>query len=226
MDPLQLRENEIFSTLKRLKRYKFVVIGGYAVNAYTLPRFSVDCDIVVADGTESSRIGKVLLGLGYKNIKHDANSSAKFVRYDKTIADSFKVSLDILIGAVLDRQTNVYISANWVFKNSRIKLLKGKTIVEKLRVRIVDSDALFVMKMISCRSTDIRDIFMIAPIIEDRNWIREEISSRYNLDDRLRKVKAAVSSTDFRNGLQSVYGLIDDQTFKKSMKAIDSLDSF
>jgi hypothetical protein len=26
-----------------------VVIGGYAVNAYVLPRFSVDCDIVIRE---------------------------------------------------------------------------------------------------------------------------------------------------------------------------------
>jgi hypothetical protein len=43
---LQDREREIFETLNKIKKQNFVVIGGYAVNAYTLPRFSVDCDIV------------------------------------------------------------------------------------------------------------------------------------------------------------------------------------
>ena len=40
----QIREDEIFKTLKKILKYKFVLIGGYAVNAYTLPRFSIDCD--------------------------------------------------------------------------------------------------------------------------------------------------------------------------------------
>ena len=46
MEKLQLREKEIFETLKRINGIKFVVIGGYAVNPYTIPRFSVDCDLV------------------------------------------------------------------------------------------------------------------------------------------------------------------------------------
>jgi len=49
MELLQIREKEIFETLKKIKKSEFVVIGGYAVNAYTLPRFSVDCDIVIKD---------------------------------------------------------------------------------------------------------------------------------------------------------------------------------
>lgn len=47
IDLFSKREKEIFESLKVLKDKRFVVIGGYAVNAYTLPRFSVDCDIVV-----------------------------------------------------------------------------------------------------------------------------------------------------------------------------------
>ena len=49
MGMLQLREKEIFETLKQLKKFKFIIIGGYSVNAYTLPMFSVDCDIVIRD---------------------------------------------------------------------------------------------------------------------------------------------------------------------------------
>lgn len=49
MDMLQIREKEVFDTLKKIRECRFVLIGGYAVNAYTLPRFSVDCDIVVED---------------------------------------------------------------------------------------------------------------------------------------------------------------------------------
>ena len=49
MEKLQLREKEIFETLKKICKFKFVVIGGYAVNPYTIPRFSVDCDIVIKD---------------------------------------------------------------------------------------------------------------------------------------------------------------------------------
>ena len=58
MDLLQLREGEIFETLKKIRNFNFVLIGGYAVNCYTLPRFSVDCDIVVDNAEEAAKIGK------------------------------------------------------------------------------------------------------------------------------------------------------------------------
>jgi len=60
MELLQLRENEIFGALKKIKNQKFAVIGGYAVNAYTLPRFSVDCDIVTENKAETAEIAKEL----------------------------------------------------------------------------------------------------------------------------------------------------------------------
>ena len=62
---LQLREKEIFETLKKMSKFKFVIIGGYAVSAYTLPRFSVDCDIVVKDKEELKEIEEVLVNFCY-----------------------------------------------------------------------------------------------------------------------------------------------------------------
>ena len=56
MEQLQLREKEIFETLKKIKKSNFIVIGGYAVNAYTLPRFSADCDIVIKNRKELEEI--------------------------------------------------------------------------------------------------------------------------------------------------------------------------
>ncbi len=53
---LSMREKEIFETLKSLKSCNFVIIGGYSVNAYALPRFSVDCDIVIKDKSELEKI--------------------------------------------------------------------------------------------------------------------------------------------------------------------------
>ena len=66
-----LREKEIFETLKKIKDSEFVLIGGYAVTSYTLPRFSVDCDIVVDDVAYSKKIGKELeKGIPRTCIKH------------------------------------------------------------------------------------------------------------------------------------------------------------
>src|SRR3989338_5302685 len=130
MDMLQLREKEVFETLKKIKKYDFVVIGGYAANAYTLPRFSVDCDIVVENSFEAKRIEKELKKLGYKKEENNASLPyhGAFARYEKEIIKNFRVSFDLMIENVFDRHTQANFSAKWIFDNSAIRLLRGKTI--------------------------------------------------------------------------------------------------
>src|SRR3989344_4801548 len=179
---LLLREKEIFETLKRMGSFKFVIIGGYAVNAYTLPRFSVDCDIVVKDKKELKEIEEVLLNFGYVKEEINKNKTSyygDFLRLEKDIGDNIKVSIDILIKEVLDRQTKATFSADWIFDNSEIRTLRGKTITEELKLRIINLDALFILKFVSCRLTDIRDIFMLAPNIKDKEWINEEVFEKH-----------------------------------------------
>ena len=227
MDLLQIREKEIFEVLKKIKKHQFVVIGGYAVNTYTLPRFSVDCDIVVLDKKELEKIEKTLLKEGYKkNIEEKENVlyGSNFKRYEKYLINNFKVSLDVLVKEIFDRQTNVIFSAKWVFKNSEIKALKGKTIAGELKLMIINLDALFVMKMISCRSTDIRDLFMLAPNIKDKNWIKSEISSIYDFKNRFTKIKEKITSKEFKDGLQGVYGAIDERVFERHKKSIIAIE--
>jgi hypothetical protein len=219
---LQLREKEIFETLRKIERFNFVIIGGYAVNAYALPRFSVDCDIVVKDKKELEEIEDVLVSLAYKKEanKSQADYYGDFLRFEKDIGNGFKVSMDILIKEVLDRQTNVSFSADWIFDNSGIIALRGKTITEELKLRIINQDALFVLKFISSRSTDIRDIFMLAPNIKNKEWIKEEISKRYDFDKLFLKVREKIISKQFKDGLQGIYGFIDEPVFEKHRKAI------
>lgn len=223
MDMLQVREKEIFETLKKLNGLDFVVIGGYAVNTYTLPRFSIDCDIVIKDNFELLKIEKKLLEIGYKKDEESKKKTpyhGNFARYIKQIKKDFDVSVDILIKEVLDRQTNATFSSEWIFKNSKIELLKGKTILEELKIRIINIDALFVMKSISCRSTDIRDIFMIASNMKNKEWIKQEITSRYSFDDRFDKIKEKIESKQFKDNLQGIFGYIDNKIFEKHKKII------
>lgn len=228
MELLQLREEEIFETLKRIKDFRFVIIGGYAVNAYTLARFSVDCDIVVEGYSKLRKISKELKNLGYNKkdiIRLKLPYGGNFVRYEKKIKENFKVSFDILIEEVLDRQTNAIFTAEWIFKNSKIRELKGKTITEELKLRIINPDALIVMKSISCRTDDIRDVFMLITQVKNIDWIKEEIQKRYDFKDRVSKIKEKVNSKQFKDNLQGIYGYIDESIFKKHLLEINRLDS-
>ena len=222
---LQLREKEIFETLNKIRNCIFVLIGGYAVNAYTLPRFSVDCDIVVEDKAEAAKIGKELVKIGYVRATDTdfVQYHEDFLKYGKTIAKNFKVSVDILIKNVSDRFTRGLFSAEWIFKNSAVRVLKGKTIQEELRLRIIDPDALLVMKIVSCRTADIRDVFMLAPQAEDKHWIKQEISKRYDFMDRFKKILDKINSAEFKNNLQGVYGYVDKNVFEKHKKSFITL---
>ena len=226
MEQLPLREKEIFETLKRIKKSNFVVIGGYSINAYTLPRFSIDCDIVIKDRKELEKIGEALLELGYskeKNYFEEVPYGGNFERYEKELGKNFKVSMDILIGEVLDRETKARFSANWVFDNSGLRNLQGKTISEQLKLKIVNADALFTMKLISCRQTYIRDIFLLINSVKDKKWIKKEVFERFDLKNRLSTALDKINSKQFKDELQGVFGMVDDKVFERNKKLISEL---
>jgi len=218
-----IREQEIFNILKKIKECDFVLIGGYAVNAYTLPRFSTDCDIVIKDSNELNKIVKILINAGYKkdNPAGKFSYSRKFSRYEKILETNFSVSIDILIGDVSDRMTGAVFSAEWIFKNAIKNRLNGKTIIEELQLKILRIDALIVMKTISCRATDIRDIFMMLPKAKDDEWIKKEIKLRYNLNNRITKILEKIDSKQFKDGLSGVYGNIENKLFEKHRKILE-----
>lgn len=226
-DLFSLREKEIFNTLKELENCNFVIIGGYAVNAYALPRFSVDCDIVIKDNDESRIIEKKLLKIGYNKIlqKKELPYSGYFARYEKKLENNFLVSVDVLIKEVIDRNTKTRFSADWIFDNSSKLILKGKTIIEELKLRIINIDALLVMKIISCRPTDIRDVFMLLPNADNTEWIKSEISDKYDFNNRINKIIEKVNSKQFKDGLSGVYGRFDEKAFEKHKKALLNLQS-
>lgn len=219
-----LREQEIFKTLKQLKDFNFVIIGGYAVNSYALPRFSVDCDIVI-NKKEIHEIQKILLSIGYvdKNIPKEIPYSGSFSRYEKKLSNDFMVSMDVLIDKVTDRNTGAEFNSEWIFKNSEKRKLIGKTITENLQVKIVNIDALIAMKIISCRKTDIRDIFMMLPNSKDKEWIKSEVSSRTDFKERITKIINYVNSKQFKDGLSGIYGYFEIKVFEKHRKEINKL---
>ena len=228
MELLQLRERKIFETLKAIRNLKFAVIGGYAANAYALPRFSVDCDIVIEDNASLDKIERALKKIGYEKIgadKINAIYGGNFARYEKRLEHNFKVSMDVLVENVLDRQTNANFSAAWVFEHSSLQVLKGKTITESIKLHIINPDSLVVMKMASCRSTDIRDVFMLIPSVKDKAWIKEEVAKRCNFNERLRKIKEKITSSEFKDNLQGVYGFVDNAVFEKHKKMLLAMEN-
>ena len=126
-----------------------------------------------------------------------------------------EVSFDILIGTVLDRQTGAEFSADWVFTHSAMRLLRGKTITNDIKLKIVNCDALITMKFVSGRNTDIRDIFMLMPQAVNIEWISDEATMRCDFSARYKKIKDKIISPQFKDALQGVYGYVDKNVFEK-----------
>lgn len=210
---LELREREVLSTLEKIKNFNFVLIGGYAVNSYTQPRFSVDCDIVVRNKEEADKIGDFLAKEGY-NKKEDSFNlpySADFKCFVKQIND-IKVAFDLLINGVLDRRTNARFSADWIFENSEEREVIGKSIPIRFNARVASQEALMVMKIAAARKSDLRDVFMLAGSKIDWDFVNKWLKE-FNL--KAERLIDYISKEDFRDSLQGVFGKVDDQLFEK-----------
>jgi len=222
---LELREKVILSTLEKLKQLNIVLIGGYAINTYTQPRFSVDCDIVVMNKEEANKIRNVMEKEGYKEKKIDINIpySGEFLCLVKKV-DGYLIPFDILIGSVIDRDTKLKFPAEWIFQNSNVRTLIGKANTIKIDLRVADPEILIIMKLAASRKSDMRDIFMLLERNVDLVLILSELR-KYNLTGKLKRFKEYVTSNDFKDSLQGVFGKVDEKLFGKIIKKINNVEN-
>ena len=226
MDFLSLREREIFESLRELDGLKFAIIGGYAVNAYALPRFSVDCDLVMEDNKEAEKIVFLLQKRGYSLIMDSGtaeNYGGAFLRMAKILGENFKASFDLLIREVRDRRTGASFSAEWIFSHSRKRRLPGKTFPEFLDARVIDIDALIVLKLTASRRADLRDVFMLLPSARDFGFIRKEVSEKTDMQKALKRAAETILSEDFKKNLGGVYGFLDERVYQRHVSAFRRL---
>jgi len=208
---MQEREKIVLETLKKIPKRNVVLIGGYAVNAYVPPRFSIDCDLVVLGN--SSKIGATLRRSGFVKIESGDLPYGNYIRYFR---EKEKVSFDLLVNSALDRETGIVFEGELFEKYSSKRVTVGRTNPVRIEMKIVDLELLFVMKFVTARRQDIRDIFMLAG--EDLNWklVGEIISMKCNgglIKKRINLIKNSTRSKNYRDSLQSAFGKIPDERF-------------
>ena len=162
------REKEILRILEIILPYRehFAVIGGYAVDAYSpLPRYSVDCDIVipkkeVSTFTNLFSIEAFTGGLQYQNELEGLET----MRFKKKI-DNNPVFIDLLIDGVRCRETE----AVWKFDEINNASSQGKIIGVSsfINSRVASKELLFAMKLHSGRDSDLKDAAMLT---ENLSW--------------------------------------------------------
>ncbi|MBI2139579.1 hypothetical protein HYU14_01535 [Candidatus Woesearchaeota archaeon] len=212
------------ATLEKLQGLNFVLIGGYAVNAYTQPRFSVDCDIVVLNEADAKKVISSLKQAGYekKEADPDIPYCGDFACLVKKVG-GYSVPFDILIKHVVDRKTNSRFSAEWIFENSKIRRLRGKANPVRIDVRIANPEALIIMKLAASRKSDFRDVFMLLGGDINLNTVHTELES-HGLGDKLKEFKEYATSQGYKDNLQGVFGKIDDKIFNKLIETIRRLN--
>jgi len=219
IDMMRRREEEILGAIKHLSektkdfsKPEMMVIGGYALRAFIpFSRFTRDCDFAVKkrNGWNIDFL-KDILPDGF-SIEHEEKRGSyafmrciKFLRHEKS---RIKVSIDFMEGEIRgrDERDAVIIDEKMIDKRKFVELTIGG---EKVEIPVPCYTDYFIMKVVSCRASDIRDI--AAMILE--KGIPE------SLDERLREV---LPHPEIFNGkINRIISEIRRKTFLDSWRGI------
>lgn len=207
---LESREALILQVLEELSG-DIVLIGGYAVNTYVPPRFSIDCDLVVFKGMAGMK--KMLAKNGFEETEKGDVPNGEYIRF---MHQREKVSFDLLVNSVFDRDSKIVFEGSMFKEYSKERVTVGRANPIRISMRIADPELLFAMKFVSARRQDIRDTFMLSGIELNWNLIREIIKAKCSgefIKKRIGLIKAKVISKNYRDSLYGAFGKIPDETF-------------
>ena len=160
-EDLESREAEIIRTISMLPR-GFIVIGGYAVGALSIHRFSVDCDMIIP-AKDAEKFRAELKKQGYRKEKSakgfDEEYQSEVEIYAKD-AKSARVSVDLFVNGVTSRKTKGSWSYEYARENSADAIVSGAR--NSAGSVVPTKELLMAMKIHSGRDVDMRDIVMLS----------------------------------------------------------------
>lgn len=196
------------------------VIGGYAVSSYGRPRYSNDLDLVIPFDS-SKQIINWLLSSGFEidmsSMPNPQNYSGRVYRLTNDL-----VTLDVLSGAVRDREARVDIPEPWITMRPITKQLITITGRTANPIQIARPEAMWALKLQSGRDQDITDLFSISSVRVNKQEVLdlfEEIWSN-SLERKLKKTVEKVHTTKIYDDSMSRMGM------KKSDKSLRMWDEF
>jgi hypothetical protein len=151
------------TTLGLLDRWPWelggVVIGGYAICAYGPPRYSIDVDVVIPFGAAPD-IRRWLRGERFQLQKHSVPNPQN---YEGTVErfSCGEVTLDLLVGAVRDRQSRVDLPEPWISTHPRKVRLETLSGVSETFIPVARPESMWALKLQAGRDSDISDLFAI-----------------------------------------------------------------
>jgi hypothetical protein len=169
IDLMKRREEEILNSLvllsERTKGFRdpeLIMIGGYALKAFVpFSRFTRDCDFALMKGDRWNvdRI-KEILPESYVVEEVQKRNNYGYLRNAKLLKHNevkVKVSMDFFVGEIRGRQPKEIILIDEVMIKNRIFVsipISGKSV----RLPVPNYSDYFIMKVVSARASDIRDI--------------------------------------------------------------------
>ncbi|MGQ0535610.1 MAG: nucleotidyl transferase AbiEii/AbiGii toxin family protein [Methanobacteriota archaeon] len=213
MIQLPVREKAVLETLQKAPKENVVLVGGYAINAYVPPRFSIDCDLVVLG--DSSKVEALLKGEGFVKAEKGDVPDGSYVRYER---EKERVSFDLLIDVVLDRQSGVSFDTPLFEKHSKTRTTVGRVNPIRIEMRIADPELLFAMKFVAGRRQDVRDLFMLAGENLDWNVVTEILRERCKpefIEKRVKTIRKGFEGENYRPSLQGAYGKMPDRKYEE-----------
>jgi len=240
IDMMRKREGEILKAVKHLSgetnafnEPEMMVIGGYALRAFIpFSRFTRDCDFAVKkrNGWNIDFLKKILPD-GF-SIEHEEKRGSygfmrcvKFLRHERS---RIKVSIDFMEGEIRGREEKdaVIIDRKMIQRREFVELVIGG---EKVRIPVPCYTDYFIMKVVSCRASDIRDVAAIilergAPESLDER-LKEVLPHPEVFDAKLNRIISEIKKKMFLDSWRGIFGTkkYDDEDRKKVLKLLEKL---
>ena len=164
---MKVREEHIAELVERLrqesknwKQPNIILIGGYALRAYIpFARYSRDCDFALPKG-RGWKIDKIQEWLSDMSVaaqeKHDEFAYLCLVKQLYSGKHKMKIFLDFMEGQIMDRSgAAANIDKEFIFRSKRTTISIANTTIP---VRVPSYEDFFLLKVLSGRASDIRDI--------------------------------------------------------------------
>ncbi len=209
---LAAREAEVLRVLDVMHQTQIqpTLVGGYAVNAYSLlPRYSVDCDLVVQKRSLESllRLLEEQLYAVDETLREELEG-VESVRLTKRLGGG-DVSVDLMAGGVRCRQTGAVWGEEEVRRRS--KELRVAGVNGSVLSNVAAREALIAMKLHSGRDQDVRDVVMLSSGADwemVRSLVDRGSKERVNL--QLRSAAKTLGGKEFEGRLKAYFGLKQD----------------
>ena len=197
------REKEVIRLIGLFieNRFKFIVVGGYAISTYK-KRFSIDLDVVIKE-SDISKFEELLLEEGYSTCYEKEITllyGENFKRLRKKM-NNLPVDVDLLINGLVSRTTNATWSFENIEKNSQERKLDNLKFLTPIRELLIS------MKIHSGRLSDIRDVVALMPC--DKNNLREFLlrGDLSNLKDSIKKQISFLENPQFDDSFKGIFGI-------------------